>query len=279
MQTQISTACILVLIVATTLGAADDPFVGTWKLNLAKSQLPGQIVIQEAGQGSVYVQPPIFGTRPSWKSIGPRSWEVVSNERKLKMTHRLTISDDEKTLTVTAEGVRPYPGISPEGSIGTMSFQSTTVYARASGGLGLGGTWRPVDLGRPAPAKRLHREFDSSEYGPVEESSSEVMKITPYQDDGLAISSADFCSSWSGKLNGSDYSCGGDNSPRGMTLARTRADQRRIKLVIKMNGKPVYRGSEAVSSDGKTLTRILTRVAVDKSSTNVYDSTKVYDRQ
>ena len=41
MQSRIATAYLVVLLLATGLAAAENPFAGTWKLNPAKSKFTG----------------------------------------------------------------------------------------------------------------------------------------------------------------------------------------------------------------------------------------------
>src|SRR6476646_2253223 len=80
-----------------TLWAADDPFVGKWKVNPSKSKLTDEMKVEAAG-GNKYTftfgpgqvdtvvadgsdQPALGGTTLSITAKGPNSWEVV---RKMK---------------------------------------------------------------------------------------------------------------------------------------------------------------------------------------------------
>jgi hypothetical protein len=50
MQLRVSTTCLLVLSAANLIAAADNPFVGTWKLDPSKSDLTGETVkLESAG--------------------------------------------------------------------------------------------------------------------------------------------------------------------------------------------------------------------------------------
>lgn len=126
---------ILILALTTVAMAADDPFVGTWKLNLEKSKIPAQIaprseilkcVAQENGlKGSFdtvdaagkashtefsakydwkdYPQPgdPNVDTT-AFRKLNPYTLEVVDKKAGKEIArYRSTVSTDGKTTTIT----------------------------------------------------------------------------------------------------------------------------------------------------------------------------------
>ncbi|HEX3949505.1 MAG TPA: hypothetical protein VHW95_06615 [Steroidobacteraceae bacterium] len=102
------------LLMAGTLWAADNPFVGKWKVDPSKSMLIDEIKLEAAGanryaftygpgQTDTVVadgsdQPALGGTTLSITVKGPNSWEVI---RKMKgrtlLTAHWTLSEDGKT--------------------------------------------------------------------------------------------------------------------------------------------------------------------------------------
>ena len=98
-----------------TLWAADNPFLGNWKLNPSKSMLNDEMKVEVAGANRYVLtfgpgqvdtivadgsdQPALSGTTLSITVTGPNSWEVV---RKIKgrmlLKAQWTLSEDGKTL-------------------------------------------------------------------------------------------------------------------------------------------------------------------------------------
>src|SRR5260370_2470447 len=98
-----------------TLWAANDPFVGKWKVNPSKSKLYDEMEVEAVGAnkctftfgpGQVDTivadgsdQPALQGTTLSVTVEGPNKWKVV---RKMKgrtlLTAQWTLSEDGKTL-------------------------------------------------------------------------------------------------------------------------------------------------------------------------------------
>ena len=106
---------LVVGLVTGTLWAADDPFVGKWKVNPSKSKLTDEMKVEAVGAnkytftfgpGQVDTivadgsdQPALQGTTLSVTVEGPNNWKVV---RKMKgrtlLTAYWTLSEDGKTL-------------------------------------------------------------------------------------------------------------------------------------------------------------------------------------
>ena len=99
-----------------TLWAANDPFVGKWKVNPSKSQLTDEMKVEAVGENK-YVftfgpgavdtivadgtdQPATQGTTLSVTVEGPNNWKVVrKKEGRTIIMANWTLSADGKTLT------------------------------------------------------------------------------------------------------------------------------------------------------------------------------------
>ena len=142
-----------------TLWAADNPFVGKWKVNPSKSMLNDEMKVEVAGAnryaftfgpGQVDTvvadgsdQPALSGTTLSVTVKGPNSWEVVRKMkgRTLLMAH-WTLSEDGKTLNdaftqYLPDGTTLFSQPLPNGSTLVLPY----VYERTAGNSGFPGTW------------------------------------------------------------------------------------------------------------------------------------------
>jgi hypothetical protein len=122
MQRRIATPCLIALLMATGLAAAENPFAGTWKLNPAKISSPGTMKFTPSGDdgmtwefvdikatcnlkfdGKDYpctgpTAPP--GIAVALKRAGPGSFEWTEKlNGKLLFTGTLTVSQDGRMLT------------------------------------------------------------------------------------------------------------------------------------------------------------------------------------
>jgi hypothetical protein len=73
------------------------------------------------------------------------------------------------------------------------------------------------------------------------------------------------------KTDGTDAPATGPTVPDGMTLSLTKTGPRSFTLVEKIKGKPIFKVTENVSADGKTLTETGSAVGVNEPITAVYD--------
>src|SRR5216684_6617598 len=150
---------LVVGLVTGTLWAADNPFVGKWKVNPSKSKLYDEVKVEAVGAnkytftfgpGQVDTvvadgsdQPGLRGTTLSVTVKGPNSWEVI---RKMKgrtlLTAYWTLSEDGKTLNdaftqYLPSGITLFSQPLPDGSTLFLPF----VYERTAGNSGFPGTW------------------------------------------------------------------------------------------------------------------------------------------
>ena len=137
-------ACLM----AAALWAANDPFVGEWKLNPSKSKLSDVMKVESVG-GNKYGldfgggtpetividgtdQPGIGGTTLSVASEGPDSWKVVrKKDGRIQITGIWELSKDGKTLR------DDFTFIGADGKRTKVKY----VYGRTEGMSGYAGTW------------------------------------------------------------------------------------------------------------------------------------------
>src|SRR5271155_2221607 len=156
------------------LAAANDPFLGEWKLNASRSKLIDMMKVESAG-GNKYAfdfgagsaemiaadgtdQPGLAGTTLSVTVEGPDSWKVVrKKDGHILLTGIWKLSKDGNTLR------DDYTEFAPDGSI---AINVKYVYQRTAGTSGFAGTWE----------------------GSAEtETAAIVLKVQPYEGDGLSF--------------------------------------------------------------------------------------------
>ena len=143
----ISCFVVFACLIAAAARAAEDPFVGEWKLNPSKSTLIDVMNVQSVG-GNKYVfdlgagpesvavngtdQPAAGGTRLAVTPEGANSWKVVrKKEGRMLLTASWALSKDGKTLSDA------FTAIAPDGKRSTTNY----VYRRKGGVSGFAGTW------------------------------------------------------------------------------------------------------------------------------------------
>jgi len=236
--------------------AADLPYAGKWKMNVAKSDFgettlgftqtaSGQMQFTASGQSYTFRTdekdyPSLFGRTSAWKQIDANTWEIaVKQNGKLLGTETARLSADGKTLTIHEKGPKPAGG----------TFEQTTVYERVSGGPGLMGNWKTKNLTTSAPT---------------------ILELIP-STDGLTIRIPDFQMSCETKFDGKDYPATGPTVPPGLTLAIQKTGPRSFDMTEKQNGKAIFKLSFTVSDDGKTLTEAGGAIGVSEKFKAVYD--------
>ncbi|HLN04517.1 MAG TPA: hypothetical protein VK335_34845 [Bryobacteraceae bacterium] len=210
-------------LVTCTLRAAEDPFVGDWKLNPSKSNLTDQMKVESVGGNKYLVdvgrgpettvvdgpdQPRDDGSTVSATAQGPNAWKIVQKkDGRVLLIANWKLSKDGNTLTDN------FNAISPNGSTSTVDY----VFQRKGGGSGFAGTWVSTS---------------------VDVNFVLVMQIRPYEGNGLSISSEG--STRNVKFDGKDY---------------RRLDEHTLELTDKgSDGKIADTQEIQLSSDLKTLT-------------------------
>jgi hypothetical protein len=239
--------------------AANEPFVGEWKLNPSKSKLTDQMKVESVA-GNKYAfdfgggnaeaiaadgtdQPGLAGTTLSVTIEGPDSWKVVrKQEGRVLLTAHWKLSGDGNTLT------DDYTQFGPNGSATNVKY----VYHRTAGTSGFAGTWESTS------------ETLNSVY---------VITVQPYEGDGLSFIYSSQGVTRNLKFDGNDYPAVGPNARAGSTSSARRIDGHTLEITGKINDKVTDTREITLSSDGKTLT--MTIHIAGRSAPNIL----VFERQ
>ena len=244
---------------ATVLSASDPPYVGSWKLNPAKSDFGettvtyeqmagGQVKVTADGQSYTFKTdgreyPTPWGSTSAWKTLGANTWEVTNKANdKVVGTATLKLAADGKTLTADARNVK---------ATGEASHD-VAVYQRESGGPGLAGQWKTKNLKIGSPG---------------------TMTISPSGSDGLTLTFVEEKATCSAKFDGKDYAAAGPIWPSGWTCAIAKSGATGLDVTWKREGQVMYKDTLTPSADGKTLVDV---GAAPKTTEKVK---AVYDRQ
>lgn len=244
---------------AAALWAASDPFVGEWKLNASKSRLTDVMKVASVG-GNKYAfdlgggsaetivvdgtdQPGIEGTTLSVTSAGPDSWKVVrKKDGHVMVTGNWELSKDGKTLK------DDFTFVGPDGKSSNVKY----VYQRTAGTSGFAGTWEGT-------SETVDTVF--------------VLKVEPYEGDGLSFLNSLDKSTRNMKFDGKEYPKVGPNVSPGSMSSGRRVNEHSLELTDKVEGKIVDTRQMEISSDLKTLT--VTVHVADRHQPDVL----VFDRQ
>jgi len=226
-------------LLASALWAANDPFVGEWKLIPSKSKLTDVMKVASVA-GNKYAfdfgggpetiaadgtdQPAGFSTTLSVTIEAPDSWKVVrKKDGHVLLTGIWHLSKDGNTL------MDDYTEFAPNGSSTNVKY----VYKRTAGTSGFAGTWEST-------SETVNSVF--------------VIKVQPYEGDGLSFIDSSEGVTKSVKFDGKDYPNVGANVPAGLVSSARRVDQHTLEVTDKFNGKVADTQEIQLSSDGKTLT-------------------------
>ena len=244
-------------LVRCALWAADNPFVGDWKLNPSMSKMTDIMKVESVGANKYAFnfggdpetimidgtdQPGISGTTLAVSVEGPDVWKVVrKKDGHLLITANWKLSKDGNTLTDN------YHQISPDGSVSSVDY----VYQRKGGGSGFAGTW-----------------VSSS----VAVNFVYILQIRPYQEDGLSIIDSSSQLTRNLKLDGKDYPNTGANASIIPASSLRSVDERTLELTDKKSNGKVYSDQQIkLSSDLKTLTMTPQNSNRDKPNLLVFE--------
>src|ERR1700692_379064 len=118
-------ASALLMVPALSAFAADNPWVGTWKLDLAKSKFTGDTFIYSKSENGLYhysdgsaisfdfgidgkEYQTSFGQTATWTAAGENAWDSTTkvNNSVFSKEHA-QLSPDGKNLTITDSGTKP----------------------------------------------------------------------------------------------------------------------------------------------------------------------------
>lgn len=248
--------CALLVAVACA-AAADNPFIGKWKLDPSKSSFTGTTFkFEDAGAGKVRVSfgsesytfttdgkehPTLYGRTMSAKQLDAKTWERTTRLKgKVVETTTDKLSDDGNTLTDQEKGTRP------DGS----TYDETDTYERVGSGSGFFGTWKTTK---------------------VDLNAGQVMSFAPNGDNGVSWDIPAQRAKCALKFDGKEHPATGPQIPKGLTLAATKKGDRSFDFVERIQGKEMFKGTITVSDDGKTLTSKGSAAGVNEPTTEVYE--------
>jgi hypothetical protein len=231
----------LVVCLATgALSASNDPFLGEWKLNAAKSKLIDMMKVESVA-GNKYAfdfggdsaetiaadgtdQPGLAGTTLSVTIEAADSWKVVrKKDGRVLLTGIWKLSKDGNTLR------DDYTEFAPNGS---PSSNVKYVYQRTAGTSGFAGTWEAsTDAANMAM----------------------VLKVQAYEGDGLSFINSSGVTK-SVKFDGKEYPNAGPNARAGSASTARRMNEDTLEMTDKFNGKITNTREIQLSGDRKTLT-------------------------
>lgn len=225
---------------AGALSAANDPFLGEWKLNPTKSKLIDVMKVESVagnkysfdfGGGSAETiavdgtdQPGLAGTTLAVTIEGGDSWKVVrKKDGRILLTAFWKLSNGGNTLK------DDYTEFAPDGTSSNVKY----VYQRTAGTSGFAGTW----------------EGSSETMNAVI-----VLKVQPYEGNGLSFINASEGATTNVKFDGKDYPKAGPNVTAGSTCTVRRVNEDTLEMTDKFNGKITSARQIQLSADRKTLT-------------------------
>ena len=238
-----ATIWLFLSLAATSAAVAQNPFIGTWKINQEKSQLAGDtmkfgpaagdaIELHAGGitysfrmDGKPYALP--SGDVAIWRETSPDSWttEYRKIDGKLLSGDNWKLSADGKSLTVTTSGVKANGDL----------YTNTQVYARTAGSDGLMGAWKSTSVKLSSPNELTIQESGLD---------SLILKIAAMK--ATAVTN----------LDGKEVPVEGPDIPTGLRLSLTRTGPYKLRIVQKLNGSVVDSAEYTVSADGQTMTEV-----------------------
>lgn len=236
--------CMFLALRAGAALAANSPWTGDWKLDPAKSHFTGDTFTYSKGPGTLLhfsdgsstsfdfgldgKEYKAWANRTvTWTATGNSSWDTETKaDGKVLSKGKRVLSADGKTLTMTFSGTKP------DGS----SFNETDVYQRVSGTDGLIGTWRSIKVSEPGGP----REF----------------LITSPEPGVLHYEVPDMKAAAEGRTDGRDNPMTGPTVAPGTTISFKAVSPKKIRYVIKVNGKTDNIGEDILAADGRSFSDV-----------------------
>jgi len=233
--------------------AANDPFVGKWKLNSSKTRMFDVMKVASAGADKYSFifegtdsetivtdgtdQPGLQGTTLSVAMEDTHTWKVVrKKDGRMLLTAIWTLSEDGNTLRDA------FSTPQPDGSTFTIVY----VYQRIAGTSGFSGNWESTSQDVITAAE---------------------MQIQLSENNGLSITLPQAIGiSGSIKLDGKDYAISQD-----VTSSGRRIDDLTVEIIYKKKGKAVVTQELKLSSDRKTVALTVNQIGKSKPDIIVFD--------
>jgi hypothetical protein len=256
------TRSILALATTSMLSvAANDPFIGTWMFNPAKSNFTGlRFTIENLGQNRYKFmsgteadaetftidgsyQASRYGYLVAIKKQGPNVWvQTYKKDDTVTGTDTETLSADGKTMTSEYHGVRV------DGT--PVDSQSTAKRISGDNLSDWAGTWETASYNTDSRSEWV---------------------ITSYQRHGLSFTFPRSKDVLNMKFDGKDYAETGPRVPPGSTSSGKRLNPRTLEITEKLKGHVEGVATYQVSEDGETLTVTARLPGQTKLMTQVWD--------
>jgi hypothetical protein len=239
--------------------AATDLFVGKWKYNDKKSEIPSfNFVIKDVGSnrylldyGGTFTEtltpngsftPSSLGGTRSLQKLDESTWQIT-DRRKTDAVTRYHLSPDGKSMQAD----------STVDQANGDKRTSTRTYQRVGPPTkDWAGTWKPTS-----------QEVKATGI-------ADILEISPYGSGGLSFLDPSDKGRLDMNFDGKEYRSAGPNAGQTTTSGK-RVDARTIHRVSRLDGRIMGQEEDTVSPDGKTLT-------VTFTSGNAHGKT-VFDRQ
>jgi hypothetical protein len=238
--------------------AAENPFVGEWKLDPSKTRMPDEMKVQSKG-GNKYAfdfgggaetivvdgsdQPGGYGgTLLAVKPETPDTW-IVERKKDGRLLLRATwkLSKDGSTLTdYFREFARD----------GSTLFSMDYVYQRTGAGSGFAADWQSIKETMNSPFPFQVKEF---------------------QGDGLSFITTLERKTQNVKFDGKDYPNEGPGAGRGASSSVRRVDAHTLMITDKTDGKVTETEVAGLSADLKTLTITIRVPGRNKPNVTVFE--------
>jgi hypothetical protein len=232
--------CLAACLTTGAAWAAENPFIGEWKLVPSKTRMPDEMKVESKGTNTYAFdfgggaetiavdgsdQPGGYGgTLLSVKPEAPDTW-IVQRKKDGRLMVKATwkLSKDGRTLR---DDFRQW------GSSGRM-ISMDYVYRRIGGGSGIAGDWQSIKetMNSPFP-----------------------FQVKAFQGDGLSFITVVEGKTQNVKFDGKDYPDAGPFVAPGASSSVQRVDARTLVITDKANGKVADTKKVGLSADLKTLT-------------------------
>ena len=238
--------------------AAENSFIGEWKLDSAKSRMPDEMKVESKG-GNKYAfdfgsgsaetivadgtdQPGMEGTTLSVKPEAPDTWIVVRKRNGvLLLRGTWKLSKDGSTLS---DYYREY---GPDGSeVQSLDY----VYQRNGAGTGFAADWKSIRETRNTPL---------------------LLEVKADAGDGLSFTIPSEQATISAKLDGKDYPNAGPNGRSDSSSSSRRVDDHTLEMTTKRGGNITNTREIQLSPDGNTLTMTVRRPSQSEPEVLVFD--------
>jgi hypothetical protein len=249
--------CALKLLVSASMvlgstWAAENPFIGEWKLNPSMSRMPDEMKVESNGDNTYTFDfgagaetivtdgaghPGLGGTMLSVKVVGRDTWIVERRkDGRLLIQANWKLSKDGRTLTDL------YRQFESDGS----TFSVDYLYQRSGGGSGFAADWQSI------------KETMNSTL---------LLQVKEYQSDGLSFITPSLHQTKNVKLDGKDH----PNEESASSTSVRRVDERTLEMTNKSEGQVTETREIRVSPDGKRLTMTVHPAGRDHPRVMVFD--------